>query len=169
VASACFKRQRLRAIEYGDVVETEKSALEDIVSVAILAVDPPGVIQQQLLKDPVQEMEVAGAALHPLGAEDLECCRRVDGRVHVTEGPFIGRDLAIRVQVSLAQQDFDLILGEIDVDQRQRAAMERKVPCGKPRILPAVGHRDDIARLEVLPIAVPAAESALRRRKPIAL
>src|SRR6516162_5824799 len=114
-------------------------------------------------------MEVASATLHPLGTEDLQRGRSMHRRVHVTEGPFIGRDLAIRVQVSFAKQDFDLILREVDVDKRKRAAMEREVPGGEPRILPAIRRRDDIACLEVLPIAVPSAEPALRRLKLVAL
>src|SRR6516164_1446712 len=47
--------------------------------------------------------------------------------------------------------------------------MEGKVPSGEPRILPAIGHRDDVARLEMLPIAVATAEAALGRLKLVAL
>src|SRR6266446_2704112 len=136
------RRQRLRAVEDGDVVETEKAALEDVVPVPVLAVDPPGIVQQELLVDPpgivqqellkdtVQEMKVTGAALYPLGAEDLERRRRVNWWIYVTEGPFIVRDLAVRMQITLAQYDFDLIFGEVDIDERQRAAMKREIPGG---------------------------------------
>src|SRR6516162_2425212 len=97
------RRQRLRAVENGDVVETEKATLEDVVPVPVLAVDPPGVIQQQLLEDPVQEMKVSSAALYPFGPEDLERGRRVNRRIYVTESPFISRDLTVRMQIPLAQ------------------------------------------------------------------
>ena len=97
------RRQRLRAVEDGDVVEAEKAALEDIMPVPVLAIDPPGVVQQQLLEHPVQEMKVPGAALYPLSAEDLERGRRVNRRIYVTESPFIGRDLTVRMEVPFAQ------------------------------------------------------------------
>ena len=74
-------RQRLGAIENGDVVEAEKATLEDIVPIRILAVNPPRVIQQQLLEDAMQKMHVAGTALHPLGAEHLEGSCRMNRRV----------------------------------------------------------------------------------------
>src|SRR6516165_3292954 len=156
-------RQRLGAIENGDVVEAEKAALEDIVPIRILAVYPPRVIQQQLLEDAVQKMHVAGTALHPLGAEHLEGSRCMNRRVCVVEGPFIRRDLAIRMQIALSQQNLDLVLGKINVDECQRAAMKSEVPGCEPRILPTVRHRDDIARLEMFPVTVAAAEAAHRR------
>src|SRR6516162_7899596 len=162
------RRQWLGAGEDGDVVEAEKAALEDIMPVPVLAIDPPGIVQQQLLEHPVQEMKVSGAALYPLSAKDLERGRRVDRRIYVAESPFISRDLAIWMQIPLAQQDFDLVFGEVDIDECQRAAMKSEVPSGKPWIFPAVGHRDDIAGFEVLPIAVAAAEAALWRAQFVA-
>src|SRR6516225_2563496 len=114
-------------------------------------------------------MEVAGAALDALGTKDLEGGRSMNGRIGVAEGPFIRRDLAVWMKAVFAQQSLNLILGEIDVDEGQRTAMKGEVPGGKPRIFPAVGHRDDGARLEVLPMAVAAAEAAAGCRELVAL
>ena len=43
-------RQRRAAIEDADVVEPEEAALEDVVAGAILAIDPPGEVEQQLVE-----------------------------------------------------------------------------------------------------------------------
>src|SRR4051812_49210424 len=43
-------RQRLRTVEDTDVVEPEKTAFENVVSLRVLAVDPPGEVKEQLLK-----------------------------------------------------------------------------------------------------------------------
>ena len=58
------------------------------------------------------------------------------------------------MQVSLAEQQVELLLGEIDVDGRQGKRMERQVPGGEPRIFPLVRHRDDIVADHVEPLAV---------------
>ncbi len=75
-----------------------------------------------------------------LGPEGLERRASVNGRVHVAEVPLVSRHLAVRMQIALVQHQLDLILGEIDVDQRQRATMEGKIPGGEPRIFPGVRH-----------------------------
>ena len=53
--------QRRGAIEHADVVEPEESALEDVGAGAILAVDPPGEIDQQLGERVLEEFDVAAA------------------------------------------------------------------------------------------------------------
>ena len=50
--------QHRRAVEDADVVEAEKAALEDIVPEGILAVNPPGEIDQQLVESTGEELEV---------------------------------------------------------------------------------------------------------------
>ena len=50
------------AIEDADVVEAEEAALEDVVALGVLAVDPPGEVEQQLLEDALEEDAVARAA-----------------------------------------------------------------------------------------------------------
>ncbi len=52
------RRQRMRAVEHRDIVEPQEAALEDIVALGVLAVDPPGVVEQQLVEDAQQEVTV---------------------------------------------------------------------------------------------------------------
>ena len=42
-----------------DVVEAEEAALEDVVALGVLAVDPPGEVEQQLVEDALEEVAVA--------------------------------------------------------------------------------------------------------------
>jgi hypothetical protein len=75
--------------------------------------------------------------------------------IDVTEVPLIGRDLAGRMLVGSGEQEVELLLGEIDVDGGERDRVEGKVPGGKPRVFPLVGHRDDMIADHVEPLAVP--------------
>ena len=47
------------AVEDADVVQAEKAALEDVAALRVLAVDPPGEIQHQLVEDAFEERQVA--------------------------------------------------------------------------------------------------------------
>ena len=58
-------RQRLRAVEDADVVEAEEAAGEEIVALRVLAVDPPGEVEQQLLERALEEDAISRAALAP--------------------------------------------------------------------------------------------------------
>src|SRR5207247_3976182 len=51
------------AVEDADVVQPEKAALEDVQALAVLAVDPPGEVEQQLVKDALEEGAVAPLSL----------------------------------------------------------------------------------------------------------
>ena len=77
----------LRAIEYRDVVEPKKAALEDIRALGVLTIDPPAVIEQELVKDPLQEIVLAAPALHAFGPEGFQRRKRVDWRIHIAEIP----------------------------------------------------------------------------------
>ena len=48
-----------RAVEDADVVEPEEAALEDVAALGVLAVHPPGEIEQQLVEDALEELAVA--------------------------------------------------------------------------------------------------------------
>ena len=69
----------------------------------------------------------------------------MDGRIDVGEGELVGRDLAVGVHVPLAQQKEQLLLGELRVDLGEGDHVKRQVPRREPRILPFVGHGDDVA------------------------
>ena len=55
--------QRARAVEHPDIVEAEEPALEDVQALRVLAVHPPGEVQQQLVEDPFQERDITGTAV----------------------------------------------------------------------------------------------------------
>src|SRR5713226_5312875 len=55
--------QRLAAVKDADVVEAEKAALEDVAALGVLAVDPPGEIEDQLVEDALEKGAVALAAV----------------------------------------------------------------------------------------------------------
>ena len=65
VPSACSRwppvGQRRAAVEDADVVQPEEAALEDVVALGVLAIDPPGEVEQQLVEDALQEGAVARA------------------------------------------------------------------------------------------------------------
>ena len=44
-------RQRRTPVEHPDVVEAEKPPLEDVLSIGVFTIHPPGKVQQQLVKD----------------------------------------------------------------------------------------------------------------------
>ena len=88
----------------------------------------------------------------------------VHRRIDVAEVELIGGQLAVRVHVPFAQEQHQLLLGEIGIDPRQRQHVEGQVPGGIPGIFPFVGHRDDVPVVEVRPVGI-AAGGALRGRR----
>ena len=93
-------------------------------------------------------------------------------RIHVAEGKLIRRNLPVGMHVPLAQQQDKLLLGEVRIEPREGDHVERQVPCREPRILPLVRHRDHVAIVQMLPVAIAAvirgrrAEAAARDRLP---
>ena len=147
--------QRGAAVEDADVVEAEEAALEHVLAEAVLAVHPPGEVQQQLVERRLEEIEVHLAAQGLLGAMQEERRKGVDRRVHVAEVPLVGRHLAVGVQVGAAEHQVHLLLGEVGVDDRERQRVEGQVPGRVPGVLPLVGHRDDVLVQHVEPLRVP--------------
>jgi hypothetical protein len=58
------------------------------------------------------------------------------------------------VEVQLVEHQLELVLGEVDVDHRQRDGVEGEVPRRVPGVLPLVRHRDDVVVDHVEPAAV---------------
>ena len=75
----------------------------------------------------------------------------------------------IGVEIVFPEHQLDLVLGEIDIDQRQRGAVIGQVPGREPGILPFIGHGDDIGRPEVPPGTVTAPFAAVGRRELVAV
>ena len=51
--------QRLDEFEDADVVQSQETALKDVVSLAVLAVHPPGKVEQEFVEHPLQEVTVS--------------------------------------------------------------------------------------------------------------
>jgi hypothetical protein len=78
----------LRAVEDADVVEAQEPALEHVAPGGVLAVDPPGEVEQQLVEHLLEEV-VVGAPFAPAGpvvGVDLE---------HSPGGPGVHRGVDI--------------------------------------------------------------------------
>ena len=102
----------------------------------------------------------------PLDLVDAPGGPRVHRRVHVAERPLVGRELAVGVHVPLAQEEDELLLREAGSISANGMHVERQVPGGVPGVLPLVGHRDDVAVVEVRPLGWLRPAEALRRRRP---
>src|SRR6185312_7810951 len=98
--------EHLRAVERADVVEPEKATLEHVIATCVFSIYPPGEVDQELLKSASQKIEI-GAAIDP---EHRERGPRLNWRIHVSEIPFIRRQLAVRVHVPFARQQEQLML-----------------------------------------------------------
>ena len=85
----------------------------------------------------------------------------VHRRVDVAEVPFVRRKLAVGMLVAVAQHQIQLTGGEVRIDDGQGRRVEGQVPGGEPRVLPLVGHRDDVRVVHVEP--VPVADAVARR------
>jgi hypothetical protein len=133
-------RQLRRPVEQADVVHPEEAALEHVGPVGVLPVDPPGEVQQQFGEHPDQEIPIPVA----VDAIDMPGRPGMHRRVDVTEFPFVGRQLAVRVHRPFPAHQHQLFLREIRVDVGQRNRVKSQIPGREPGILPFVGHRDDV-------------------------
>ena len=155
--------QRGRAVEHADVVEPQEPAGEHVPATAVLAVHPPGEVQQQLVEHALEEGRVARPGRTRLLVH-APAGPGVHRRVHVAQRPLVGGHLPVGVHVPLAQHQLELVLGEVLVDAREGQHVEGQVPGRVPGVLPLVGHREDVAVVQVRPPAVAALATARRRR-----
>ena len=156
--------QRLAPVEHPDVVQTEEASGEEVLPVGILPVHPPGEVEQQLVEDALEERDVPPAP-RPGLLVDPPASPGVHGRVHVRERPLVRRQVAVGVHVPFAQEQDELLLGEGRIHLAERQHVEGEVPRGVPRVLPAVGHGEDVAVVEVLRPGGVAALLPLGRRR----
>src|SRR6516162_5430720 len=82
--------ERSRAVEYADVVETKEPALENVHTFGVLAIHPPGEIQQKLVEGAFEEIAVRFAADAFLNLINTPGRPSVNGWIHIAKGPFIG-------------------------------------------------------------------------------
>ena len=163
--------QRGAAVEHTDVIEAEETTLKNISSLRVLAVDPPGEIQKQFMEDAFKKFHVTFVmlvnftAMLAIHLEHAPRRPRVDGRIHISERPFVGRQLAVRVHEPFAREQIELALGKFRVNQRERDAVERQIPCGIPRVFPFIRHRNNVGVVHVRPVGVARAFTFRRRRR----
>ena len=157
--------QGIAAVEDSDVVEAEKAALKNVHAVGVFAVDPPGEIQKQFVEDADEKSAVAAAVAFLVDLVDAPRGPGVDRRVYVSESPFVGRELAVGMHVPFAEDEHELLFGEIGIDQGERDAVKSQVPRGVPGIFPLVGHGDDVGVVEVRPIVIASGGALWRRRR----
>src|SRR5262249_35250964 len=83
--------QRRAPVENTNVVKAEKPALEDVSTLRVLAIDPPGEVEHQLVEDPGEKLSVSDAAALFVDLVDSPCGPGDDRWVHVAKGPLVGR------------------------------------------------------------------------------
>src|SRR5215469_7298099 len=146
-----------RTVENTDVVEAQEAPLENVGAVRIFAIDPPGEIEQLLVKDSFEKGAVGSAADAPLDFVNAPGGPGMHGRIYVAESPFVGGQLPVGMHIPFAEEKNELLLGEVRIYEGNRNAMEREVPGGVPGVLPLVRHGDDVLVVEVHPVFVAAA------------
>src|SRR5438105_980958 len=102
-------------VEDADVVQPEKAAGKQVFAFDVLAVDPPGEIDEEFVENPRQEQAVTAAA-RSSHLIDSPACPRVHRRINVAEIELVGRELAVGVHVPLAEHQNELLLREIRID-----------------------------------------------------
>src|SRR6516162_9585920 len=114
------RRKCAAAVENPDVVQAEEASREHVVAFHILAVHPPGEVQRQLLEAELEEGNVPALPQLLLVAINGPDCPRVYGGIDVAKVPLVGRHLAVGMEVMVAEEEPQLLLGEINVHWRQR-------------------------------------------------
>ena len=146
--------ERRAAVEDADVVEAQEPALESVVAGAVLAVHPPGEVQNELVEGALEPVDVPLAAAHALQGVREDGGPGVHGRIDVAEVPLVGGDLPAGMQVGLPEHQVELLLAEVLVHQREGEHVEGEVPRRVPGVLPLVRHRDDVGVVHVMPVLV---------------
>ena len=144
----------------------KKTALENVSAQSVLAIDPPGEIQHQLVEHALEKCQIAlPAMLLAVYLKHAPGRPGVHRRVHIAERPLVGGNLAVGVHVPFARQQHQLMLRELRIDQGERDAMKRQVPGGVPGVLPFVRHREDVGIVEITPFDVASMQPCLGRRR----
>src|SRR3954449_11434571 len=96
-------RQWCASVEYPDIVETQKTALENIFSGGILAIDPPGKSNKQFVKNGLEKISIGLSADFLLDFVNAPRGPTNHWRVYIAEIPFVGWYLPVRVLIPFAQ------------------------------------------------------------------
>src|SRR5580704_1759589 len=101
-------RKRRGTVENSDVVETEKTALENVHAVGVFAIHPPGEIKQEFVENFFEEATVRNAAHAPFDFVNAPGSPCMDRRINVTKSPLVSRQLPVGMHVPFAKQQNDL-------------------------------------------------------------
>src|SRR5215467_8279149 len=120
-------RQRLRSVEHTNVIEAEEATREKIVAFGVLAIHPPGKVEQQLLEHAFEKRSVplATRSRHLVYAPRRP---RVHGRIHVTKRKLISGNLPVWMHVPFAQKQKQLVLRKMWIDFGKRDHVEGQIP-----------------------------------------
>src|SRR5262245_53965071 len=110
------RRKGRRAIEDPDVVEPQEAPLEDIHAFGVLAIHPPREVQEELVKRALEKFAIGPPGSLSIDLVDSPHRPGMNRWVDVAKCPLVGRDLAVRVHVPLAQEQSQLSLCELRVD-----------------------------------------------------
>src|ERR1700675_3671195 len=90
-------------VEDSDVVQAQKTALENVHAVGVFAIYPPGEIEQEFVENLFKEPAVSNAAYAPLDFVNAPGSPCVDRRIDVAESPLVGRQLPVGMHVPFAK------------------------------------------------------------------
>src|SRR5207237_6245305 len=88
-------RKLFAPVDDGDVVEPKKPAFENVVALAIDPIDPPGKVDEQLVKALFEKDRIALAGAFFVELIDAPTGPGVDGRNKVGKLPLIGGTLPV--------------------------------------------------------------------------
>src|SRR6266851_3572360 len=77
------------AVEDADVVQAQKSALENVAAFAVLAVDPPGEVEHQLVEDPLKKCAITHAAALLFDLVNAQRRPGMHRRIDIAERPLV--------------------------------------------------------------------------------
>ena len=154
-------RELHRAIKQADVVQSQKAACEEVLPVNVLPVNPPREIDEELLKNPLEKEPVplTVTARHLVNAPT---CPGVHWRIHIRQPELVGGERTAGVHVPFPQQKNELLLRKLRIDLGKRDHLKCVVPGGEPGVLPFIRHRQNIAAVQVSPLAIPACQPICR-------
>ena len=157
-------RGQVRAVDRADVVEPEEAALEQVRAVGVLAVDPPGEVDEQLVEDARRKPKSRPPSIANTSSAAHAC---TGGLTSSNDHSYAG-SAPFGCWNHSRQSRISWYFANAGIDVRERDAVEREVPRREPRVLPLVGHRHDVEGVEGPPArgcgrraATPAAAAAV--------
>ena len=142
------------AVEGAYVIQPQEPSAENIVSIFVFPVHPPGEIKEQFLKNTFQKRDVRFSIDLFINLIDPEGGPGMHGWVYIAEIPFVGGKLSIRVDIPFFGKKPKLVLCKCGIYKRKRNTVECEVPGSKPGILPFVRHGNNVLVLHMFPVAV---------------